>query len=71
MSKTNFDIKEMPEALIRAEELIDDAKVDEAYELLNDFEKKEGLTLHDKVSCLLLKCDLLYQQDRYKERKNF
>jgi len=58
---------EKPEELIRVEKLIDDAKVNEAHELLDNFERKEGLTLHNKVTCLLLKCDLLYQQGRHKE----
>jgi len=59
--------KKKPEELIRAEKLIDDAKVNEAHELLNNFERKEGLTLHDKVSSHLLRADLLFQQGRYKE----
>jgi len=67
MSEIKFEKKGKPEELIRAEKLIDDAKVNEAHELLNNFERKKGLTLHDKVSCLLLKCDLLYQQGRFKE----
>ena len=54
--------KKIPEELIRAEKLIDDAKVNEAHDLLNNFEKKEGLTLHDKVSSHLLRTDLLFQQ---------
>ncbi len=58
---------EKPEELIRVEKLIDDAKVNEAHELLNNFEKKEGLTLHDKVSSQLLRADLLFQQGRYRE----
>ncbi|MEE9379762.1 MAG: hypothetical protein V3V33_17180, partial [Candidatus Lokiarchaeia archaeon] len=59
--------QEKPEELIQAEKLIDDAKVNEAHELLNNFERKEGLTLHDKVSSHLLRADLLFQQGRYKE----
>ena len=58
---------EKPEELTQAEQLIDDAKVHETHELLNNFERKKGLTLHDKVLCHLLKCDLLSQQGRYKE----
>ena len=59
--------KRKPKELIRAEKLIDDAKVNEAHELLNNFEKKEGLTLHDKVSSHLLRTELLFQQGRHKE----
>ena len=59
--------KKRPEELVRAQQLIDAAKVNEAHELLNNFEKKEGLALHDKVLGQLLRIDLLYQQDRHKE----
>ncbi len=55
------------EELALAEKLIDDAKVNEAHELLNNFEKKEGLTLHDKISSQLLRTDLLFQQGRFRE----
>ena len=58
---------EKPEELLRAEKLIDDAKVNEAHELLNNFEKKESLTLHDKVASHLLRANLLFQQGRYEE----
>ncbi len=58
---------EKPEELLRAEKLIDDAKVNEVHELLNNFEKKESLTLHDKVASHLLRADLLFQQGRYEE----
>ncbi|MCK4384122.1 MAG: hypothetical protein KAW66_12560, partial [Candidatus Lokiarchaeota archaeon] len=62
MNEKIFKKKDKPEELIRAEKLIDDAKVNEAHDLLNNFEKKEGLTLHDKVSSHLLRTDLLFQQ---------
>jgi tetratricopeptide (TPR) repeat protein len=58
---------EKPEELLRAEKLIDDAKVNEAHELLNNFEKRESLTLQDKVASQLLRADLLFQQGRYRE----
>ncbi len=58
---------EKPEELIRVEKLIDDAKVNEAHDRLNNFERKEGLTLHEKVSSHLLRTDLLFQQGRHKE----
>ena len=60
-------VKEKPQELIRAEKLIDDAKVNETHDLLYNFEKKEGLTLHDKVSSHLLRTELLFQQGRHKE----
>jgi len=59
--------EDTPEELTLAEKLIDDAKVNEAHELLNNFERKEGLTLQDKVSSHVLRIDLLFQQGRYKE----
>ena len=67
MSEIKFEKKEKPEELLRAEKFIDDAKVNEAYDLLNNFERKEGLTLHEKVSSHLLRADLLFQQGRNKE----
>jgi len=59
--------EDTPEELTLAEKLIDDAKVNEAHELLNNFERKEGLTLQDKVSSHVLRIDLLFQQGRHKE----
>ncbi|GAH36757.1 unnamed protein product, partial [marine sediment metagenome] len=59
--------EDTPEELTLAKKLIDDAKVNEAHELLNNFERKEGLTLQDKVSSHVLRIDLLFQQGRYKE----
>ncbi len=56
-----------PEELIQAEKLIDDAKVNEAHELLSSFLRKEGLPLHERVLGLLLRCELLYQQGHYNE----
>jgi len=59
--------KKKPDELVQARQLIDDAKVNEAHELLNNFERKEGLTLQDKVSSHVLRTDLLFQQGRHKE----
>ncbi len=67
MSEKISSREDTPEELIRTEKLIDDAKVNEARELLNKFERKEGLTLNDKVSSHLLRADLLFQQGRHKE----
>ncbi len=58
---------EKPEELLQAEKLTDDAKVNEAHELLDNFEKKESLSLHDEVASHLLRADLLFQQGRYEE----
>jgi len=46
--------KKKPEEVIRAEQLIDDDKLDEALILLSNYEQKEGLTHHDKAFCHLL-----------------
>jgi tetratricopeptide (TPR) repeat protein len=58
---------EYPEELLPVEKLIDDAKVNEVRKLLDNFEKKEGLTLHDKVVSQFLRVDLLESQGRYAE----
>ena len=67
MSEIKFEKKEKPEELIRAEQLIDKDKLDEALTLLNNYEQKEGLTHHDKVSCHLLQCQILFWQGKLKE----
>ncbi len=58
---------EKPEELIRAEQLSDDGKLDEALTLLNNYEQKEGLSHHDKASCHLLRCQILLWQGKLKE----
>jgi tetratricopeptide (TPR) repeat protein len=67
MSELTPSNEDRPEELIRAENLIDDAKVNEAHELLDNFERKKGITLRDKVSCRLLNGELLIQQGKYIE----
>ena len=67
MEEVKFVEKEQPEELIRAERLIDDDKLDKALSLLNNFLQKEGLTHHDKASCHLLQCKILYWQGKYKK----
>lgn len=54
--------QEKPEELIRAENLIDDGKFEEALSLLKDFEEMGDVNLHDIVLSHLIKCDLLLQQ---------
>ena len=58
---------EKPEELIRTEQLIDENKLDEALTLLNSYEQKVGLTNHDKASCHLLQCQILFWQGKHKE----
>jgi len=54
--------EDTPEELTLAEKLIDDAKVEEALQILRDFEENGERTLYDVVSCHLLKCELLRQR---------
>ncbi|MFX1574907.1 MAG: hypothetical protein ACFFB0_19390, partial [Promethearchaeota archaeon] len=68
---SEIKLKSRPEELIKAEQFIDNAKIHEAHALLNNFEEKKGLTLHDKVLCHILRLELLYQQGRYKEVLKF
>jgi len=56
-----------PEEVIRAEKLIDEGKLDEALTLLINYEQKEGLNNHDKASCHLLQCQILFWQGKLKE----
>jgi len=58
---------EKQEELIRAEELIDEGKLDEAFTLMNTFKQKKGITHHDKASCHLLQCQILFWQGKYEE----
>ncbi|TES94975.1 MAG: hypothetical protein E3J90_10615, partial [Promethearchaeota archaeon] len=51
-----------PKELIRAKQLIDEYKLDEAEQLIKSFEEKGGHTLHDIVLCCLLKCELLCER---------
>ena len=64
MSEQGSNEKEKPDELIRAQSLIDDNKLDEALTLLNNYEQKEGLTNHDKASCHLLQCQILFWQGK-------
>ena len=59
--------KNTPEELIRAGKLIDDAKLDEALTLLNNYEQKEGLSHYEINSCRLLRCQMLFIQGKLKE----
>ncbi len=58
---------EKSEELIRAEQLSDDGKLDEALTLLIYYEQKEGLNHHDKASYHLLQCQILLWQGKQKE----
>ena len=53
--------------LIQIKKLIDDGKYDEALRLIDSLEQMKSLTLQDKLSCQLLKCNLLYWQWKFEE----
>ena len=59
-----------PKELIRARQIIDEGKLDEALTLLNNYEQKEGLNHHDKAPCHLLQCQILFWQGKLKELIN-
>jgi len=70
MSEMNDQKPEMiekPEELLRAEKLIDEGKLDEAHQLIKNFEEKGGHTLHDNILCHLLNCELLYWRGLYED----
>ncbi|KKL16777.1 hypothetical protein LCGC14_2492170, partial [marine sediment metagenome] len=56
-----------PKELILAKQLIDVCKLDDARQLLRNFEEKGGHTLHDIVLCHFLKCKLLLWQGLYED----
>ncbi|MFX0000563.1 MAG: hypothetical protein ACFE9Q_10045 [Candidatus Hodarchaeota archaeon] len=60
MSEKLIIKEEKPEELILAKQLLEEGKLDETDQLINNFEQKGGQTLHDIVYCHLLKCELLY-----------
>ena len=67
MNEKIFKKKDKPEELILAKQLIDKCKLDEADQLIRNFEEKGGHTLYDIVLCHLLKCELLYWRSSYEE----
>ena len=55
------------EELIRAKQLIDECKLDDADQLLRNFEEKGEHNPYDIVFCHLLKCELLYWRSSYED----
>jgi tetratricopeptide (TPR) repeat protein len=53
--------------LTQAKKLIDEGKYDEVLQLIDSLEQMKSLTLQDKVSCRLLKCNLLFWQWKFEE----
>jgi len=56
-----------PKELTLARQLIDVCKLDNAAQLLRNFEEKGGHTLYDIVLCHFLKCKLLLWQGLYED----
>ncbi|KKL68534.1 hypothetical protein LCGC14_2124030, partial [marine sediment metagenome] len=67
MSEQKAQVREKPEELIHAKQLIDECKLDDARRLLRNFEEKGGYTLYDIVLCHFLKCKLLLWQGLYED----
>ena len=64
-------VKEKPKELILVKYLIDKGKNDKAFQVMESFEETGERTLHEIVSCHLLKCELLYQQGAYEDLVKF
>lgn len=56
-----------PKELIRAKQLVNEGKFDEALQLIKNSEQMRDISLYDLVSWHLLKCDILLHQDLYKD----
>ncbi|MFX0003907.1 MAG: tetratricopeptide repeat protein, partial [Candidatus Hermodarchaeota archaeon] len=52
-----------PKELTQARQFIKEGKFEESLQLLKDFEERRNNSLHDIVSCHLVKCDLFLHQD--------
>ncbi len=60
-------LKRKPKELILAKQLIDEGNLEEAAQIIKNFEEKGGHTLHDIVLCHLLNCELLIWQRLYED----
>jgi tetratricopeptide (TPR) repeat protein len=67
MSEKLSKKRDPSEELIHIRQLINDFKVDDANQLIKKFEEKGDITLYDRVSCYLLKCELLLWQGLYED----
>ncbi|MEE9378928.1 MAG: tetratricopeptide repeat protein [Candidatus Lokiarchaeia archaeon] len=67
MSEKLSKKKDKPEELIRAKQLIDEHKLNEADQLIKTFEERGIHTRHDIVLCHSLKCELLLWRDLYED----
>jgi tetratricopeptide (TPR) repeat protein len=53
--------------LIKAEKLFDTGRYKEAFNLIDDFEQQENITLYNIIKVHLFKAELLFQQGKYKK----
>ncbi|MHA2186554.1 MAG: hypothetical protein ACXAAI_16310, partial [Promethearchaeota archaeon] len=63
--------QQLPEELAYARELMDQAKLDEALEIIKQFEKKESLAPEDQLSALLIKGKIYLYQQRTRKALQF
>jgi tetratricopeptide (TPR) repeat protein len=67
MNEKIFKKKDNPEELIRAKQLLDECKLDEADQLIQNFEETGEHTLYEMLSCHLLECELLHWRSLYED----
>ena len=60
-----------PKVLIQAKQFIKEGKFKDSLQLLKDFEERRNNSLHDIVSCHLIKCTLLLHQGLFKKAAKF
>jgi tetratricopeptide (TPR) repeat protein len=59
--------KDKPEELIRAENLINEGKFDEAFKIIKGIEKRGDLTPKSQNKCTILKSDVLSKRGRFRD----
>jgi tetratricopeptide (TPR) repeat protein len=67
MSEIKFENREKPRELIQAEQLLNDGKFADALKIVNNIEKKGGLTSTSQNKWTILKSDCLCGLGRYKD----
>lgn len=60
-----------PTELVLVKDLMEECKFEEAFKLLNEFEKKKALTPHEQLSCYILKSRILGRQWFYNKARKF
>ena len=64
---SEYKLKRKPKELILVKQLIDEGNLEEAAQIIKNFEEKRGHTLHDIVLCHLLNCELLFWRGYYED----